>query len=361
MARTLPSTIGGVPVVDVTLGAGKTVATFEDAWAWIYDHYPDLTSANVMPRILVTGMITSGSASPSIGGSIVGDATRYVIVTADAGQSICDQPASSTPIRHNSSYAGLIATNSAYRTLPIPSTYSGPLRVEALQLRRQVAGDGVIIASPAGVPLIAKNNLITIDGNNFSGVTAFWALDALTSHNNVVISECDELNYVALYSVDSASAPADVQNDTFLVVDEGANGASNWSGAAPAGSVARNLLLLCGWAGPFGGNWTVSNVATNQGSTTGSGAIVGLTKSTTVESSAKSNIDARLRSTATSVKDGGYDNTSVVPVDFFYRVRASSGPNIGAFDPDATDPEPPAGNALLLQLMQQGQFNGGLL
>jgi len=359
MARTLPSTIGGVPVVDVTLGAGKTVATFEDAWAWIYDHYPDLTAANVIPRILVTGMITSGSASPSVGGSIVGDAARYVIVTADAGQSICDQPAS-TPIRHSSAYAGLIATTSAYRTLPIPSTYTGPLRVEALQLRRQVGGDGAIIASPAGVPLIAKHNLITIDGNNFSGVTVFWALDALTSHNNVVISECDESNYVALYSVDSASAPADVQNDTFLVVDEGANGAFAWSGTAPAGSVARNLLLLCGAAGPFGGNWTVSNVATNQGSTTGSGAIVGLTKSTTVESSAKSNIDARLRSTATSVKDGGYDNTSVVPVDFFYRVRASSGPNIGAFDPDATDPEPPAGNALI-QLMQHGQFNGGLL
>lgn len=339
MARALPATIGGVTVVDVTLGAGKTVTTLQGAWDWIYANYPDLVSANRIVRVLVTGTIDNTSATITIGGNITGDATRYVIFAADAGQGLCDQDPNSTPLRYDSSYAGFTSTTGvAIPALFAPSTASTPIHCEGLQFRYNSAGDGAAVLMHANIDYVSRSCAYARAPGFGAGGWLIRYGKSVRSYNDIFAAE--DSAYVTTFVPETATTTAHVSEIHNATICSPASSNMSigiaWETNSAAGSKCHNLLKLNGYdAEGIDSNWHCRGIAVTGGNTSGSGGYTGLVAADTVNA-ASAPIDLRLKPTAPYVRDGGYDNTADNPVDFFFRPRATSNFNIGAFDPDAS-------------------------
>lgn len=339
MARSLPATIGGVTVVDVTLGAGKTLATLDDAWQWIYANYPNLVSANRIVRVLVTGTINQTASPITVGGSITGDATRYVIFAADEGQGLCDQDPATTPLRYDSSYAGFTSTTGvAIPTLLAPSSASTPIHCEGLQFRYNSAGDGAAVLMHANIDYVSRSCAYARAPGFGAGGWLIRYGKSVRSYNDIFIAE--DSAYVTTFVPETATTTAHVSEIHNATICSPASSNMSigiaWETNAAAGSKCHNLLKLNGYdAEGIDSNWHSRGIAVTGANTSGSGGYTGLVAADTVIA-ASAPVDLRLKPAAPYVRDGGYDNTADNPVDFFFRTRATSNFNIGAFDPDAT-------------------------
>lgn len=347
MARSFPSTIGGVTVIDLNLApSGGDVSTYQGAWDWIYSNYPDLTSANRIIRVKVTGEFQSDTSSITIGGSIVGDSTRYIIFTAAEGQSVCDEDATTTAINWNASKARFTTTSNVFAVpFPIPSI-SSKVVVEALQFRKVSAGDGVLISSPTGVDLVTRSNIFYTSTNS-AGTSCIYYNKSLHSYNDVVLIDNTDSSYPTVFSPEisnTSSYISDVHNTTVLKGNSSYNGSLGLGGTSNStatGSLCCNVLLLTGSDAALHSNWNANSnaISGSDGSSGGTNLVTNVNVNDTVESATTGALDARMKASASSsLVTGGYDNLTENPIDFFYRPRSSSGYNRGAYDPNAESP-----------------------
>jgi len=259
MSRTLPTAIGGVTVVDVTIGSGKTVATLQAFWEWVYTNYPNLISADRIVRGLVTGELQRDSASITIGGTIVGDATRYVILTADAGQSVCDGPASSTPIRYSTSHARLVGTDAYAVPCPIPDITCKVI-IEALQFGFTGVGDATLINAPAGVDLHTRSNIFY----DTLGVDCIKYRKSLRSFNDVFLVDASDYIHTKCYvpiEADASDYASEIHNPTLLSGSTYVTGGLGDLGNAETASdsLACNMLHLGGGNLSLGSDWNATH------------------------------------------------------------------------------------------------------
>jgi len=334
MARTLPSAIGGVTVEDIVLApSGGDVSTFQGAWDWIYSNFPNLVSANRIVRVRVSGMNTV-SANPSLAGAVTGDSTHYVIFAADEGEGLCDQ-APSTPLRFDASYAGLQSTSgTSVHAFSVPASVSSPIHLEALQFRYNSVGDGNAAVLHSAIDAVTRSCVFFHDQSGVGGSCLRFER-SLRSYNDICIHPYSGyVNGIAAIAATTAAHISQIHNATMWSSGPNMTLGFEWDNTAASGSKCHNLLKLGGTSAEgIQSVWDRKGIATTGGATSGTGGYTNLVVADTIESGS-SPIDLRIKSTATSVRNGGYDNTSDNPLDFFFRVRKSGGGNfnIGAFD-----------------------------
>lgn len=347
MARSLPSTIGGVTVVDFEIGPSKSITTLQDAWTWIYTNYPNLVSANRIVRGIVTGMTSQSVDTISVAGTITSDATRYVMFVAALGEGLCDTDPSTTPLYFNSSKAGFQSTAGTARPgFMAPAQYSGHLYLEGLQFRCNAdAGDqrGAIFHS--GLHVHSRSNVYMHDkGFGVGGSCMMWS-GSIKSYNDVFIYPfTGYVSAMAPVKATTVNYVQELHNPTMWGAPSGnfgIGGIYDGANAAPGSRMENVLILNTETVDGVPSDWNPKNIATSASSASGTSPITNLVAADTLEVNTEP-ADVRLKSTATSVKDGGFNNLDVNPVDFYFRERDTvTGYNIGAHDPDASAGDPP--------------------
>lgn len=340
MARSLPSTIGGVTVVDFEVGPGKTITTLQGAWDWIYTNYPNLVSANRIVRAIVTGMASQNVDSVSVGGSITSDATRYVMFVAALGNGLCDKDPITAPLCFDASCAGFQSTAGTGRPgFTVPAQYTGDLHLEGLQFRCEAVGDQRAADFHASVSVYSRSCLYFHDqGFGVGGSCLRWA-KKLTSYNDVFahpyggyISALDPVKATTVAHVQS------VQNATMWGLtggNFGLGGQYDGDNAASGSKMYNVLILNTSNAGGIPAAWNANSIASSSSTVSGTNPISNLVPDDVIVVNTNPP-DLKLKDTATSVKNNGYDNITENPVDFYFRDREPSARNIGAHDPDAS-------------------------
>ncbi len=346
MARSLPSTIGGVTVVDFEVGPSKTITTLQGAWDWIYTNYPNLVSANRIVRAVVTGMAAQNADSIAVAGSITSDATRYVMFVAALGNGLCDKDPSTDALYFDNTRAGFQSTSGTGRPgFAVPAQYTGDLYLEGLQFRCAAdAGDQRGADFHANVSVYSRSCVYMHDrGAGVGGNCLGWA-KKLTSYNDLFIHPYG--GYISALAPVKATTIAhvqSVQNATMWGLSGGNFGlGGQYDGDnAASGSKMYNVLILnTSNAGGVPAAWNANSLASSSSTVSGTNPINNLVPEDVIYTNTNPP-DLRLQGTATSVKNNGYDNIVENPVDFYFRDREPTARNIGAHDPDASGGEPP--------------------
>jgi len=339
MAYTFPTTIGGVTV--------EYNDTADLATAWAAYSNKDLVSQNkIVCFRLTANQVFAAVLSLN---AWTTDATRFVWVTADAGNALSDQDPATVPLQYNTSYRRCNITATVGRFFEASSGNPNKfLRVSRMQLHSTNSTGRAVYYSDLGGTVELQNCLVALNNAQEAISVAGSGTTTVRAVNCVYVNARTTDNFFATWTNASIVQMENVTQ--FNPSSSGGTGGAKLiskGGSNSPGSYVRNCILV-GASGDFplgttttlDADLTWGAIATNAGdrSYTG-GTALGANTWTMTPSANLTNVtsvsvyDMRLQGGAPIIGTGLARSSLSTNEDFFHRERKSTGAlSPGAFE-----------------------------